>query len=550
MIGTSNLNPSNFTRRNFLKRTSLLLAGAQAAPLLFVTGTARAADTGNVVAETSFGKIRGTVAGDIKIFKGVPYGGNTAGANRFMPPTKPAKWTGVRDALAYGPTAPQTVGGRARPGAPPEGEDCLVLNVWTPSVSGGKRPVMVWLHGGGFSSGSGSSPINDGQSLAHTSDVVVVTINHRLNVLGSTYLGEAVGPDFALSGSVGVLDIVAALQWVRENIGHFGGDPNLVTIFGQSGGGRKVATLMSMPSAKGLYHRAIIESGAVLRLTTPEDAIRTTGLLLSELGLKANQARELQTVPVERLLAADAAVQKKITLREPGMTASSPMVDGKALPSQPWDPAAPALSANIPLLIGWAHTEETLYDRPTPEKLALDEAGLKKRAAARVGGDPDRVIAAFRAAHPEATPWDLSILIATDHPRGAYTRELAKRKAAQAGGNSAAQAYVYRFDWETPEGGGHMRSPHTVEIPFVFNNIKIAGPLISQMPEAYTLAEKVSAAWVAFARTGYPRTSKLPNWPAYSAQSRDTMLFSNESHVEQDPDHGPRLAMEQVLKLA
>jgi para-nitrobenzyl esterase len=534
-------------RRSFVKRASLLLAGAQATPLLFMARAARAAETDNAVAETAYGKIRGSVTEDIKIFKGIPYGGNTGGANRFMPPTKPAKWTGVRDALAYGPTAPQTVGtGRGKAGAPPESEDCLVLNVWTPSVSGGKRPVMVWLHGGGFSTGSGSSAINDGTSLAHTSDVVVVTINHRLNVLGSTYLGEAVGPDFALSGSVGILDIVAALQWVRENISHFGGDPNLVTIFGQSGGGRKVATLMAMPSAKGLFHRAIIESGAVLRLTTPEDAIHTTELLLGELGLKANQARELQNVPIAKLLAANAAVQQKITLREPGMTAGSPMVDGKALPSHPWDPAGPALSANIPLLIGWAHTEETLYDRPTPEKLALDEAGLKKRAAERVGGDPDQVIAAFRKAHPEATPWDLWILIATDHPRGAYTRELAKRKAAQNG----APAYLYRFDWETPEGGGHMRSPHTIEIQFVFNNIKIAGPLISKMPEAYALAEKVSAAWVAFARTGNPRTAKLPKWPAYSAKSRDTMIFNNESRVEQDPDHGPRLATERDLKLS
>jgi para-nitrobenzyl esterase len=228
------------------------------------------------------------------------------------------------------------------------------------------------------------------------------------------------------------------------------------------------------------------------------------------------------------------------------MTANSPMVDGKAIPNHPWDPAAPALSANIPLLIGWARTEETLYDRPTEEKLALDEAGLKKRAAERLGGDPDRVVEAFRKAHPQATPWDLWILIATDHPRGAYTRELAKRKAVQGG----SPAYLYRFDWETPEGGGHMRSPHTVEIPFVFNNIKIAGPLISKMPEAYALAERVSAAWVAFARTGNPNTSRLPKWPAYSANARDTFLFNNDSRVEADPDHAPRLLMEQALKLA
>ena len=296
-----------------------------------------------------------------------------------------------------------------------------MLNVFTPALSDGrKRPVLVWLHGGGFSTGSGSQRILDGTNLAHTSDVVVVTINHRLNVFGFTYLGAAAGSDFALSGGVGMLDIVAALQWVRDNIGSFGGDPNLVTIFGQSGGGRKVATLMAMPGAKGLFHRAIIESGAVLRLTTPDDAIRSTELLLAELGLKAGQTRELQAVPIERLLAANAVVAGKITSREPGMTPNSPTVDGKAIPVHPWDPAAPALSAAIPLLIGYARTEETLYDRPTPETLALDEEGLRQRAATRLGGDPAHVIDAFRKAHPDATPWDLWILIATDYPRGTY----------------------------------------------------------------------------------------------------------------------------------
>jgi para-nitrobenzyl esterase len=467
-----------------------------------------------------------------------------------MPPVKPMAWTGTRDALTFGPTAPQTSdnSGTTAAGSPAQqSEDCLVLNVFTPGLNDGrKRPVMVWLHGGGFASGSGSGRILDGTSLAHTHDVVVVTLNHRLNVFGYTYLGDAMGSEFASSAAVGLLDIVAALQWVRDNISGFGGDPNVVTIFGQSGGGRKVATLMSMPVAKGLFHRAIIESGAVLRLTTHEDAAKQTDLLLAELGLKAGQIRELQGVPMAKLLAADAAVQKKITQRDPGMVANTPMVDGKVIPAHPWDPKGPALSANIPLLIGYAHTEETLYDRPTPEKLALDEAGLKERASKRLGQDPARVIEAFRKANPTATPWDLWILIATDHPRGTFTRELAKRKADQHG----APVFAYRYDWETPEGGGHMRSPHTIEIQFVFNNIKIAGPLISKMPEAYALAEKTSAAWVAFARAGDPNTSKLPKWPAFSAASRDTMLFNNECRVVADPDRGSRLVMEQVLKLA
>jgi len=530
------------SRRNFVKQSALLLGGLHASPWIRFAS----ADTGNVVATTAGGRVRGVVADGVNVFKGIPYGASTAGKNRFMPPVKPAPWTDVRDALAYGSTAPQVIG-RGRRGVPAEGEDCLVLNVWTPALGSGRgRPVLVWLHGGGFSYGTGSDAILDGTSLAHTSDVVVVTINHRLNVFGYTYLGEAGGSDFALSGAAGMLDIVAALEWVRDNIDRFGGDPNLVTIFGQSGGGRKVATLMAMPGAKGLFHRAIVESCAVLRLTTKDDAARNAELLLSELGLSKNHVRELQDVPMAKLLAADAAIAGKMLAREPGQTANSPTVDGKAIPGHPWDPAGPALSAGIPLMIGYARTEETLYDRPTPETLALDETGLKLRASKRLGQDPERVIAAFRKAHPDATPWDLWILIATDHPRGTYARETARRKAAQ----SAAPAYLYRFDWETPEGGGHMRSPHTIEIPFVFNNIKIAGPLISKMPEAHELATKVSASWVAFARTGNPNVAGLPKWPAYSAASRDTMLFNNASRVEKDPDRECRLVMEQVLKLA
>jgi para-nitrobenzyl esterase len=534
-------------RRTFLKEAFLLAAGAHLGPLLIGLD---AQGLEAAIGDTASGKVRGTVVDGIKVFKGIPYGAPTGGKGRFMPPVRRDPWTGTRDALAFGSTAPQRAdnSGTTAAGSPAaQSEDCLVLNVFTPALNDGrKRPVMVWLHGGGFSSGSGSGRILDGTSLAHTQDVVVVTLNHRLNVFGFTYLGDAMGAEFAASGSVGLLDLVAALEWVRDNISNFGGDPNLVTIFGQSGGGRKVATLMAMPAAKGLFHRAVIESGAVLRLTPHENAAKYTDLLLAELALKKGQVRELQDVPMARLLEADAAVQAKLTLQEPGMVANSPMVDGHVIPAHPWDPAGPALSANIPLLVGWAHTEETLYDRPTPEKLALDEAGLRARASKRLGGDPVRVIDAFRKANPNASPWDLWILIATDHPRGAYTRELAKRKAAQRG----APAFVYRYDWETPEGGGHMRSPHTIEIQFVFDNIKIAGPLISKMPEAYSLADKTSTAWAAFARTGDPNTPKLPRWPAYSAASRDTMLFNNECRVMADPDSGARLSMERVLKLS
>src|ERR1051325_9048685 len=374
------------SRRAFVRTTAAWLAVAHATQWI---GDA-AAEGVPVVAPTASGRVRGIASSGVNVFKGIPYGGPTGGKNRFMPPTKPLPWTGVRDAIAYGATAPKALG-PARRGVPPEGEDCLVLNVFTPAVGSGKRPVMVWLHGGGFSYGTGSDGILEGSHLARRGDVVVVTINHRLNVFGYTYVGEEGGHDFATSGAAGMLDIVAALEWVHDNIDRFGGDPNLVTIFGQSGGGRKVATLMAMPSAKGLFHRAIVESGAVLKLTEKADAVQTTEMLMTQLGLAKGQVRQLQDVPMPRLLEAYAAISDRVTMREPGFTANSPMVDGHAIPSHPWDPAGPALSAKIPLMIGYARTEETLYDRPTPETLALDEAGLMKRASSRVGRDHEAI---------------------------------------------------------------------------------------------------------------------------------------------------------------
>jgi para-nitrobenzyl esterase len=516
------------------------------------------------VAPTSAGRVRGALTDGVRVFKGIPYGGSTAGRNRFLPPTKPTPWLGTRDALVWGASAPQTVPPTAPRQIAESEADCLVLNVFTPAL-GGKRPVMVWLHGGGWANGSGSSPNTVGTNLAKASDVVVVSINHRLNIFGFAELSELMGPDFASAGSVGLFDIVAALHWVRDNIDRFGGDPGRVTIFGQSGGGRKVATLMSMPAAKGLFHRGIVESGAVLRLTEKTDASRHTANLLAELSLKSGQIRELQSVPPEQLLVANARALEKWTVREPGWAANTPAVDGRFLPSHPWDPQGPAQSAHIPLMIGWAHTEETNWERPTPERLALDDAGLQKRVEERLnalatdyeGGkvlmtgrradyiDPMPIIEAFRQDNPGASPYDLYVLIASEHPRGTYSRELARRKAEQ----RAAPAYVYRFDWETPEGSG-MRSPHAVEIPFVFRNIAIAGKLISQRPDAYALAETISAAWAAFAHSGDPNVPRLPYWPAYSALRRDTMLLNNDSRVAQDPDPHARVAMEQVLRLA
>ena len=523
------------SRRDFLKQASLLAA---------VSGTtlrsARGADQKFVVAETAFGKIRGTDVEGIKTFKGVPYGASTAGKNRFMPPVDPANWTGVRDALAYGPSAPQTDPGSQRT---TESEDCLVLNIWTPAVNDGKkRPVMFWCHGGGFSSGSGSSPGTDGTNLARRGDVVVISINHRLNVLGFTYLEEFGGPDFAQSGDVGMLDIVHALQWVRRNLERFGGDPNMVTIFGQSGGGRKVGTLLAMPSAKGLFHRAIIESGPTISLVERNQATRVASELLSKLGLNKSQVRELQNLPVERVMSAYFAVTRSMNVDQMTM-GFSPTVDGKAVAQHPFAPTASNVSASVPLMLGSTRTELTTSSDAAA--FSLNDEGLSKRIHDLLGDPAGHVIDVYRKANPGATPSDLYFLIASDNRYGAPVMKIAERRAALQKG----PVYLYYFCWETPLDGGRYKSPHTIEIPFAFDNIK-TNRMTSDSPDAPALADKVSSAWIAFARTGNPNTPKLPPWPAFNSKDRATMVFNNQSKVENDPLREQRVAMFNSMNLA
>ena len=506
--------PDFRSRRAFLRRVSGLAAAGGAARLLpgapLVIAPARGQETASgATVETTAGRVRGALRAGVHVFKGVRYGAPTGGRNRFMPPAAPAPWTGVRDALAYGAAAPQSRS------LPDTSEDCLFLNVWTSGLGdGGRRPVMVWLHGGGFSAGSGSSRTYDGVNLCNRGDVVVVTLNHRLNIFGSAYLAELAGDDFAASGCTGMLDIVAALEWVLDNIEAFGGDPGRVTVFGESGGGRKVSTLLAMPAAKGLFHRAIIQSGAVLRVRSPRDATREAELLLANVGLRANQARDLQGVPTDRLFAAFTEISRNFEPEEHvvGMTTSTPVLDGRELP------------------------------------LDMTETDLRERIAARLRSDADasRVVAAYRDAYRDARPWDLYILVCTDHPRGLYARELAKRKTAGGG----APAWLYRFDWDM---GGELKTPHALEIRFVFDNVDHTDARLFDLPgspDARGLAGRMSAAWMAFARGGNPDTPDLPHWPVYAADTRQAMLFDNESRIVQDHDRGPRLVMEEVLGLA
>jgi para-nitrobenzyl esterase len=527
-------------RRYFIRMGALAgaAAGAAARAGWSLADAAAASGTPGPIVETAAGKLRGSTLSGAHAFKGIPYAASTAGPRRFMPPAKRAPWAGVRDALELGPRAPQLLS--AFHGVvPPEvevmdrnepmSEDCLRLNVWTPSVRGGQaRPVMVWLHGGGYTSGSGGFICYDGARLASRHDVVVVTVNHRLNSLGYICLAALGAERYREASNLGNLDIIAALEWVRDNIGAFGGSPGSVTIFGQSGGGGKVSSLMAMPAAKGLFHRAIVESGADVRGVTLEAARRSAEMFLTRLDLKPPQLEKLQTLPFERLVAVTA------TSAGPPL-ALAPVVDGRTLPANPFDPVAPALSADIPLLIGTVETEVTFFPRQILDPIddASLHAHLKELLRHASDREVDEVVAAYRAGRPEASNTDLYLIIASDATFRAGVLTEAERKAAQ----GAAPVYQYYFTWRSPVRGGKLRSFHTVEIPFVFDNVDACRSMVGSGEDRYALARKVSGAWVAFARSGDPNHKSLQGWKPYDNVRRATMILNDECKLVDDP-HG------------
>ena len=516
--------------RSGVNRRDLVGAGA-AGVLLAASGSAAAKARKAPVAQTAAGRIRGLNNGPVKVFRGVPYGASTAGANRWLPAKPPAPWSGIRDATAYGQQCPQTWGAplpeeQAQLYTGPMGEDCLTLNIYTPALDGGRRPVMVWYHGGGFSSGSGNAATYDGSNLARKHGVVVVSVTHRLNVFGHLYLGDLFGADYADSGNVGVLDCVAALAWVRDNIAHFGGDPHLVTAFGQSGGGGKVSTMMGMPPAKGLFHRAIVESGQAVRSGARERAAQAAKALIDNLGVKT--LAEMQAVPSDRLLA---AVDKT------GFP-SSPIVDGRSLPAHAFTPSASPLSVDVPLLTGSTETELVFF--PTTPIDPIDDATFKKdvlQGTRLPPADADRLIGAYRAKYPGRDNTYLLQMLLSDWTFGDPVLTQADRKAAQGG----APVYVYYFAKHTPVRGGKLRAPHTLDVPYVFDNLTYGAPIVGpKTPAQQAFADKVSGAWVAFARTGSPAVPGGPAWKPYDERARSTMVIDDVFALRDDPLHETR----------
>ena len=527
-------------RRTFIRSGAVIGAGVLLDPwdALLAQDIRGAGQSG--IAKTTSGPIRGRVIDRINAFYGIPYGATTAGESRFMAPRKPQPWTSVRDCVEYGPRSPQGPSGlipevAAEDRREPPGEDCLRLNVWTPALGTGRRPVMVWLHGGGYSQASGSFIIYNGANLSRCRDVVVVTLNHRLNLFGYLYLGEIGGERYADSGNAGMLDIVAALQWVRDNIAAFGGDPGNVTIFGQSGGGGKVCTLMGMPAAKGLFHKAIAQSGSNVAGTPRANATRTAQTFLERLSVKPNQVGELHRLPAEQLLGAIRGLN------------FAPVVDGRNLPTGPFDPVSSPLSATVPLLCGSNETEVAWARGAIIDE--IDDVALKAQVKQDVRGisdaDADRLIAAYRAARPGISNVDIHLILASDDTVRIGMLTVAERKAQA----KQAPVYMYYFTWRSPVHDGKLKAYHTLDIPFVFENVDLATAMTGGRQERYALQDRMSAAWTSFARTGNPNVNGLlPDWPAFDTARRATMVLDNDCKVVNDPNVEERRALMAVRK--
>jgi para-nitrobenzyl esterase len=488
------------------------------------------------VADTTAGKVRGYNDGPVKVFKGIPYGAPTGGAQRWLAPQPVKHWQGVRDATQPGAMSPQVFGApmaeeTAMLQKGPMTEDMLNVNVSTPAVGrhSGKRPVMVWFHGGGFSGGSGNATSYDGRNLAEKHDVVLVTVTSRLNLFGYLYLADVGGAKYADSGDAGLLDLVAALNWVHENIANFGGDPANVTIFGQSGGGSKVTTLMATPSAHGLFQKVIAQSGAAIGGISKQQAGANTKRFMEALGAKTLE--ELLAAPQDKLV--EAMQKARVNF--------GPVVDGKTLPANPFDPAASEISRDVPYMAGTTETEAVFF--PLTPLDPIDDAklhALSKAALRSTDFEADQMIALFRRAYPRHDNTYLYQELASQASVQVGIETVAERKAQQGG----APVYFYYFTKNVAVHEGKLRSPHTAEIPFAFDSLAHSAPIVGAVtPELQALAEKVSSAWVSFARTGNPNNPLIPNWTPFDAKARNVMVINDQWQLLADPLHDTRLAI-------
>lgn len=499
--------------------------------------------TNEPIAEISTGNLRGAMIEGVAAFKAIPYGAATSGENRFMPPRPPAPWAGERDATAYLGQSPQSrLGFPQRPelgdfagaaDATLETEDCLTLNVWSPSLAG-KRPVMVWLHGGAFSFGSANNDRLQGSRLARRGDVVVVTVNQRLNIFGHLDL-SAYGAEYAHSGNAGTLDMIAALQWVRDNISAFGGDPGCVTIFGESGGGAKVCALLAMPMAVGLFHRAIVQSGAMIRVREKERALRLTDAVLKQLGIAPVDARKLHTLSMAQLQTViEPAVKAIGPTRWPFFDRYpfGPTLDDDLLPAHPFDPVAPAVSAQIPLIVGDTKDEAALFlaSDDTVWNRTMTEDAMRARVAAVAGSHTDRVVALYRRLYPDASSADRLIATLTDASFRIRSLVLAERRARQGGG----PLWMYNFAYESPRFDGRVKAGHALDVPFTFDTIDLTNATDCSSA-AHGLADAMSGSWAAFAHTGVPHHGGIPPWPTYDLDNRATLILDNRCQIVSDP---------------
>jgi para-nitrobenzyl esterase len=491
--------------------------------------------------EIYHGKIRGLRNEGVNIFKGIPYAGRVSGDRRFRRPSKLEPWSGVRDALQLGAPAIQP----PRKNEPEPAEDCLFLNIWTPANDNQKRPVMFYNHGGGYVIGSGGKIDQDGSNLARNFNVVVVQTNHRLGLLGFLFLDDLAGPDYEASGNQGLLDIAAALEWVYQNISFFGGDPDNVMIFGESGGGAKTSCLYAMPAAAPYFNKASIESGPGVRMLSREMASQTTSWLLKELDIAPKDWRKLLSIPATELLRLQSTVPPVPPFRAKNRTGRTtntgpfgfgPVVDGVSLPAHPFDPAAPAISYHKPLMVGWNEDEYTFFawERKDTSAFGLDLTGLGVKLKAQHGSDTKRIIETYRHTMPNASPTDIFVAIASISMTGLGSVEIAEKKAIQNG----APVYLYNFGYKSEEkipGTDYaLGTPHAMDITFKFYNETLTERLeflSGSRPERFIASRNMAELWTTFARTGRPAADGVPVWPAYNLETRPSMRIDTKCEV-------------------